>query len=139
MLQNLCGSNVRFNLNIPCWLDFTLYFPAFPMCMIRSTENICFQSSVNARCCQKSALKDLVSRSCLASIHTLGITTHIILKIPPARRDRRQVGNTEIARRFKVEYEALQTQEDRDAWITRKIEERRAIAAVRSSLSKRTR
>ncbi|KAE9409268.1 hypothetical protein BT96DRAFT_970203 [Gymnopus androsaceus JB14] len=42
---------------------------------------------------------------------------------------RRHVGNLEIAERFKAEYEALQTPEDRSAWLVRKSEERRTLDA----------
>ncbi|KAE9396281.1 hypothetical protein BT96DRAFT_996887 [Gymnopus androsaceus JB14] len=45
------------------------------------------------------------------------------------RRHRRDVGNFQIAARLKAEYEALQTAEERSAWITRKEEERRAVVA----------
>ncbi|KAE9396280.1 hypothetical protein BT96DRAFT_116628 [Gymnopus androsaceus JB14] len=45
------------------------------------------------------------------------------------RRHRRDVGNFQIAARLKAEYEALQTAEERNAWITRKEEERRAVVA----------
>ncbi|KAJ3898968.1 hypothetical protein F5879DRAFT_978533 [Lentinula edodes] len=38
-----------------------------------------------------------------------------------------RVGNLEIANRYKAEYEALQTEEDRNAWIDRKRKERQVI------------
>ncbi|KAJ4493390.1 hypothetical protein C8R41DRAFT_919607 [Lentinula lateritia] len=38
-----------------------------------------------------------------------------------------RVGNREIANRYKAEYEALSTEEDRNAWIDRKRKERRVI------------
>ncbi|KAE9390256.1 hypothetical protein BT96DRAFT_926005 [Gymnopus androsaceus JB14] len=44
-----------------------------------------------------------------------------------ARKDNRVVGNFEIAELLKQEYEALQTPEDRTAWLTRKSQERDAI------------
>ncbi|KAE9399355.1 hypothetical protein BT96DRAFT_1019525 [Gymnopus androsaceus JB14] len=62
------------------------------------------------------------------------------------RRHRRDVGNFQIAARLKAEFEALQTPKERDAWITRKSQERRAIVAHgrlcevwhKARLSKRT-
>lgn len=52
------------------------------------------------------------------------------LNILLARKDNRVVGNFEIAELLKQEYEALQTPEDRTAWLTRKSQERDAIDEV---------
>ncbi|KAJ3740507.1 hypothetical protein DFH05DRAFT_1529107 [Lentinula detonsa] len=41
---------------------------------------------------------------------------------------REQIGHTEIAERYKTEYDALETEDDRKAWLTRKSQERLAIA-----------
>ncbi|KAJ3836321.1 hypothetical protein F5878DRAFT_663089 [Lentinula raphanica] len=120
----------------PCPVD--LNEPQYANLLFESYCHVCMRSG---RC--DNILWNFRMRSCQKCLHTFQmagghldphpLNQHRVEIIPQEcvhvthRKCHYYIRNTEIEQRYKAEYDAIETQEDRDAWISRKKDERLAI------------
>ncbi|KAJ3770832.1 hypothetical protein FB446DRAFT_691664 [Lentinula raphanica] len=122
----------------PCPVD--LNEPQYANLLFESYCHVCMRSG---RC--DNILWNFRMRSCQKCLHTFQmagghldphpLNQHRVEIIPQEcvrlgsshRKCHYYIRHTEIEQRYKAEYDAIETQEDRDAWISRKKDERLAI------------